>query len=565
MLPAWGAPEPAMNAFYEHHKDSIRFSYRCFDRILLNGLIQPFQQPERVVGFFGSYRQVYPVSRDVLRAAAEQFQAWVKAQAENWNAPIVEAPKGRRDEFVEPYFRGAQPDQVVVVVKAREPARIMTAIGDKKVNRWHLQIAERWVVQYNFYVNDARWGRMFVRMCPYLPFSARVCLNQHHWLANRMRDEAIDFQQCSNAFLRCGRPERLQELADSLTAADLSSCGSKWLARFTPFFSDTERRQAGCQHRLFFSQVEFCDNLIFRRRAALDKLGERLLDANRTIGQPNKITLIFGRKVTKQHRGKLQTEIEDMDLPNPVIRSHYRNGFIKQYVRDHLNLRTEPATNNVTDYGINKAVEHLPAVREKMAAVIDNYLDVQQDILETFVDRGQLQHLAKPTLTPSGKRIPGLKLDHPRQLALMHALVRFAQIAAAGTFSTAEIHPHVTAALGPAVQHYGLGSLRYDLGKLRAKGLVEKLPRSRRYRLLAKGYSVCLIFLKLFDRLCAPLAAGLLDPVPGDATLPRQKRSLLDRLYQRLSTALDQLIRAIGLKSSPHNENKVLIEAPITA
>jgi hypothetical protein len=144
-------------------------------------------------------------------------------------------------------------------------------------------------------------------------------------------------------------------------------------------------------------------------------------------------------------------------------------------------------------------------------------------------------------------------------------LVRFAQIAAAGTFSTAEIHPHVTAALGPAVQHYGLGSLRYDLGKLRAKGLVEKLPRSRRYRLLAKGYSVCLIFLKLFDRLCAPLAAGLLDPVPGDATLPRQKRSLLDRLYQRLSTALDQLIRAIGLKSSPHNENKVLIEAPITA
>jgi hypothetical protein len=42
-----------MNAFYEHHKDSIRFGYRCFDRILLNGLIQPFQQPERVVGFFG--------------------------------------------------------------------------------------------------------------------------------------------------------------------------------------------------------------------------------------------------------------------------------------------------------------------------------------------------------------------------------------------------------------------------------------------------------------------------------------------------------------------------------
>ncbi len=59
-----------MNAFYEHHNDSIRFGYRCFDRILLNGLIQPFQQPERVVGFFSTYRHLHPVSRDILRGTA---------------------------------------------------------------------------------------------------------------------------------------------------------------------------------------------------------------------------------------------------------------------------------------------------------------------------------------------------------------------------------------------------------------------------------------------------------------------------------------------------------------
>jgi hypothetical protein len=563
--------EPVMNAFYEHHKDSIGFDYRCFDRILLNGLIQPFQQPERVVGFFDAYRHLYPVSRDILRGAAEQFQVWVKERAVEWNAPIVEAPKGRRDEFVDPYFKGARPDQIVVILKAREPARIMTAIGDKKVNRWHLQIAERWIVQYNFDVHDRQWGRMFVRMCPYLPFSARVCLNQHHWLANRLREQGVDFDQCSNAFRKCAAPKRLQELADSLTAADLSTCGQKWLARFTPFFSEAERKQAGCQHRLFFSQIEYCDNLIFYRRAALDKLGDRLLDANRTIGQPNKITVIFGRKVTKQYRGKLQTEIEDMDLPNPVIRSHYRNGFIKQYVRDHLILRTEPATNNVNDYGVNKAIEHLPALREKMAAVIDNYLDVQQDILETFVDRGPLRQLAKPTLTPTGKRIPGLKFDNPRQLALMHALVRFAQIPAARTFSTAEIYPHAVAALGSTTEQYslawlGLASLRYDLSKLRVKGLLERLPRSRRYRLPPEGYSICLIFLKLFERVYAPVTAARLHPVPGDAALPPHKRSLLDRLYHRLNAALDRLLHAVGLASTPtFNENKILVDAPITA
>ena len=56
-----------MNAFYQHHLDNIGFHYRCFDRVLLNGLTQPFQQEERAAGFFNHYRQLYRVSRDVLR------------------------------------------------------------------------------------------------------------------------------------------------------------------------------------------------------------------------------------------------------------------------------------------------------------------------------------------------------------------------------------------------------------------------------------------------------------------------------------------------------------------
>jgi hypothetical protein len=122
-------------------------------------------------------------------------------------------------------------------------------------------------------------------------------------------------------------------------------------------------------------------------------------------------------------------------------------------------------------------VENLPVLREKLSAINDNYLNVQQDILETFIDRGQLRKLAEPTITSSGKRIPGLKLDHPRQLALMHALVRFAHIAAGNTFTTAEIHPVAIEALGCAAEQYSLGSLRYDLSKLRAKGLVTKIPQ----------------------------------------------------------------------------------------
>src|SRR5262249_28526501 len=156
------------------------------------------------------------------------------------------------------------------------------------------------------------------------------------------------------------------------------------------------------------------------------------------------------------------------------------------------------------------------------SAINDNYLNVQQDILETFIDRGQLRKLAEPTITASGKRIPGLKLDHPRQLALMHALVRFAHIAGGNTFNTAELHAEVIKALGCPAEQYSLSSLRYDLSKLRAKGLVAKLAKSRRYQLLPQGYAI--VFLKLFERVYAPLTAGLLSPAPGDTRVGQHRR-----------------------------------------
>ena len=55
----------------------------------------------------------------------------------------------------------------------------------------------------------------------------------------------------------------------------------------------------------------------------------------------------------------------------------------------------------------------------------------------------------------------------------MHALVRFTHIAGADTFTTRDLHPAAVATLDSTPDQYRLGSLRYDLSKLRAKGLVD--------------------------------------------------------------------------------------------
>ena len=130
MLQVCKTLEETMNAFYQHHKHNITFHYRDFDRLLLNATIQPFQQPQRVMGFFWSYRQLYPVSRRVLRDIATPYHHWVQYCSRKSGAPLLDAPEEeKREHFVTPYFQGVQSDRIVVILKAREPARIQVSIG----------------------------------------------------------------------------------------------------------------------------------------------------------------------------------------------------------------------------------------------------------------------------------------------------------------------------------------------------------------------------------------------------------------------------------------------------
>jgi len=536
-----------MSEFVKRHADSIRFEYSCFDRILLNAVIPVLQQPPSVVWFLKEKRAMRKLTSHCFRAISAEYHAWAAELADRWSVPIVEPPKGvRREEWVEPYFQRRRQPGVAVILKSRENARV--AVSHANRGQPHIEMQPRFVWQYYFYLQDRDFGRMFLRICPYFPFNARVCINGHEWLARRMQAEGVDFRQCGNAFLTCSDPPRLQRLSAQFSARHVESCALRWLAQLVPFFTDRERRREGFAHRLYMSQVEYSTNVVFHRRASLDHLMERLLDLNRTIGRPDALSVIFGKRITRPTVAGLKTQITEKQFANPAIRSHYKQGSIKQYVRDHLLLRTEVTSYHAPDLGVRKNVEDLGRLRAVMAPINQRYLDVQQDVLETFVDRGQLRQLAEPTVSSSGRRTPGLKLDDPRLLAVMQAVVRFAHLVQGGAFRTRDLHERAASALGQTAETYKLSQLRYDLGKLRAKGLVEKVPRSQQYRLTPEGGRLCVLFLKLTRRIYAPLVAAALEPVRHDEQLPPERRCQLDRLYASVDRALNQLVEHLGLE-----------------
>ena len=61
-------------------------------------------------------------------------------------------------------------------------------------------------------------------------------------------------------------------------------------------------------------------------------------------------------------------------------------------------------------------------------------------------------------------------------------------------------------------------------------------------------YRVCLFFLKVHQRLLAPVTSATQEPSATDPQLPEERRSKLDRLYVQLDRALQALSVEVGLR-----------------
>jgi hypothetical protein len=330
------------------------------------------------------------ITKDYFGGVSNDYHRFVAHLAAEQCIPIVQPPKRvRREDWVEPFYeRLGSRFGIAVILKSRENARIAVSYATPRGGK-RIEVLTRFVWQYYFYLRDEEWGRMFVRISTYFPFNARVCVNQHEWLARRLTTEGVRFRKAANAFVQCSDPQRLQYLADSLTPSALEMPIQRWLRELVPFYANSDPHHlTDFVYRLFFSQVEYCTNLIFKERAAVDRMAERLLDLNRCIGCPDKLSTIFGYRITKVYRGGLKTQIADPHLGNPVIRGEYKDSSITQYVRDDRLLRTEATGYNTHDLGIGKSIRNLPQLRRAMHGINDRYLVIQQDVLETYVDRG---------------------------------------------------------------------------------------------------------------------------------------------------------------------------------
>jgi DNA-binding HxlR family transcriptional regulator len=377
------------------------------------------------------------------------------------------------------------------------------------------------------------WGQC---RCAFLPFQITYYLNGHHYIERELLRRKVPFGKNDNAFLAVGDPTALPAAADHLSADIIRKRLDYWTLVVGPKFSKADREAINLKRHYSIQQVEYCRNLIFRRHFPIHKLFERSCDLGLLRLLPDKISQIFGFRISKRLRGKLQSVLEKMDHGHHVFRACGRNALLRMYEKFSTFLRLEALSNNLKDFGLKKSLDNLEAVRQKLAAVTDRFAAFEAEALNVHVDFPLFQRLALP-ITSGRTRLPGIKIQDTRILRLMEVFLH------AGThlggWRTAQIHEAILAAFGLKASNYTLTQLRYDLRKMKAHGLIERDGKRYAYRLTPKGNKVALLFVLFHKRVCGPLANSLFNSPPRPQSKPATK---IEEAYHKADQSIQQVL-----------------------
>lgn len=525
----------------------VRFSYTCFDRIVIRGHDRALQAPAGFVTWCRSLRSDGPITDAWIGSMARRFHEGVKNFAAEQNVPVITAHRGMdKFETAKKYrekFTGTS--GVYLILRARETATTYASRAPHVPNPQapnYRTIIKRigFVDQYYFYLVDRYWGPISIRFSSHPPFNVTVYLNGNRWLAVEAAARGLKVTTSDNAVVRCDDPKALQAIAESLDYRRLQSLCDHWVYRLFPVLTREERAKSFFRYRWFIHQAEMSHNMVFRNPKRLTETLERHVDLNRRHLHPHSLKTIFRNTPHGRYEREIDVSVRHAFGGLTVLSAEYGDTRIKQYNNHQRTFRTEVCVNDTSDLGVNKALENLEPLRQRLLQLVRQFQQAQLAVLHTTCHRGELTALAKPG-NLNDLTTPGIKLENERMMAVLSALPQL--VHHPDGFRSADLRPIVQQSLGI---DYVPAQANYDLRKLRGKGLAERVRATRRYRTTAEGLRVAVLICKLRNQLLQPLLASIHRNRP--APKPRRPLSAPDSIHLRISQGLFDLCDHLALR-----------------
>jgi hypothetical protein len=523
--------------------DHVSLRVRSVDRLFLQAYMPRLMTQGQVIRFL--LDRGYPIpSPAMLGKIGREYVAQIDAFAAEHKIPKVQFKKGDvKEEIARKHFRAAEQEGRYGVV--------MVGICQEKTSAWrgwrdggpdshpHFEYRRQSIYpnNYYFYIRDPNWGPAFIKTVAYAPFPAWIYLNGNEWAKQQAAHHGIAFEPLDNGFRSCEDPAALAELCGRLSAEHVRGFFDRCQQLLPSPLSD-EDRQRGYGYELAFRQLEISDTRMFDRPASGRGWFEHTLPDQLTLGRPDQVAVVFGRRVSRRTPGRFHTRVINNGT-QAAIQVHYRASKVKQYFKEGRALRTETTINDTYDFGAGRIVND--ANWQKLLnighGINQRLLEHQLDACACAPDATQLERVVLPSTTPDGLPAPALRFGEPRTMVLLACLCSFQHLFAGLTNRSLR---ELIAGLIPG---YSARQMTYDLRRLRRKGFIQRIPRTHRYELTGEGRRLAVFFTKTYTRIVNPALAELDPQLPADIAV----RSPLATAYRTFESALKEKIKQAAI------------------
>lgn len=479
------------NSLLNQFRPNIKFSYYCFDRVILRGYIRSLFFAAGVVSLLRTlgFRKV---TTGVMRILTDQLNAHIEKIAQQKSIPIHWWPSegggkdGDKLKFVRQKYASrytGKGDHVLCIIADKEPVRTfasreLTTKAGRIFNR--VYECRKPVKQYYIYFHDGLLGGpCYLKISSYLPFTCEFYFNGHNAAKLQMDKKGIKYKTKDNAFVYAEDPEQLQEIVKELDGRAIMKRAQYWKNIFFKFDKGKySTRSKFLEHEWYASQVEVSSNIIFKSARFATSLFERLLDKFQRLGLPESIAMIFSSRLNRRSISRTFWRLYDN---NACIKHWFRGNSIKQYNKTGYFLRTETTINNPKSLGLQKPAIYLQAYLWEGVRANDQFLNSCADVDSASISEAEHEAFTKPVPDHNGRNITAPDFRKDRQTALARELLK-PRYQVYG-FKTADLLSNLSGHFRNPAQ------IRYELIKLRARGVVIKSKSKSFYRVSQKGWS----------------------------------------------------------------------------
>ncbi len=527
----------------------VTLEVECVDRLYLNGYIPSLATSGGLTLFMREHLGKPIPSPAVLGQITSKFRDRVKAFAAEKEVPLIQFKSGERKDDRANQLRRERGvrGEVVFIGVAQEKAKTFSGKSMPEKGRgWFEYTRDKavYVNHYYFYVDDEEFGPAFVKVCSYAPWALKVCLNGHEWAKRQLDKQGIGYTALDNGFLECADPQVLQQVCDSLGPQQIESFLGRWLERL-PMPLTSDDRAAGYTWQLSIWQMETSLTQVFDRPARGREFFEEVLRDNLDLGRPDRVQLVFDRKIVSSTPGTFRTRVIQNGVL-PSLHIEYKSFDLKQYFKEGRALRTEGTFRNPKDFNVNKGLSNFGYLQQIGRQINRRLLEVERVSQNCGLSADGIQRVVQPTVSEDGQKAPGLRFGNPRVMALMLTLSLFTHLI--NGFRNQDLRRSVADLLGLTMRAYTTQQATYDLRRLCRKGLVHRREGTQRYVVTPYGWKVARLYARLEARVFRPALAAV-EGQNIDAPTPKLAQALA-KVDHELDTLISSAFPAQKVKAA---------------